>query len=563
MLSAPQRRQGGSARRSVIGSQVKKSSPFGRQLDAADQEAVVGAPTASDLRHTIGPSSICSIAELGPRGRLALSVRERSPEHKRGKHQRCKQGPHRQPMVGARRRPGGAAAVASFARCPSAAIELRGLRREFGERAALSGIDLELDAGRTLAVLGRNGSGKTTLLRVLAGLLRPSGGEAAVLGCALPAETWRLRGRVGFLGHSPLALPRPDPAREPAPGGAAARARARRARAGSSELLAAVGMAARADDRVAELSAGMAQRDRRLLAVLHEPELLLLDEPDSHLDAEARELVGSLTGPAAGRTRVLVSHDRERALARSRRGAGAGMRDAHARDAYLALLGKDLRVELRTLRSLPAMALFAVTTFVIFRFGLDRTELEGGLGRRSAGGDPAVRGHARDQPPVRGRARGGWLRADPPGPARPHGAVRRQVVGAVHLSVRAGAGRGPDLRALLPRLGGGAGAAGACAAAGERGARRHGHADLDDRDHVERPRPAGAADPAAAAGAAGDRRRQRCRAGAARGWPRIRQVRHLAGACSASTIWCSRWSATRSSTSCSRTRPPARTMETR
>ena len=55
------------------------------------------------------------------------------------------------------------------------------------------------------------------------------------------------------------------------------------------------------------------------------------------------------------------------------------MRDAHTRDAYLALLGKDLRVELRTLRSLPAMALFAVTTFVIFRFGLDRTELEGGL----------------------------------------------------------------------------------------------------------------------------------------------------------------------------------------
>ncbi len=62
------------------------------------------------------------------------------------------------------------------------AIELRGLRREFGERAALSGIDLELEAGRTLAVLGPNGSGKTTLLRILAGLLRPSGGEAAVLG---------------------------------------------------------------------------------------------------------------------------------------------------------------------------------------------------------------------------------------------------------------------------------------------------------------------------------------------------------------------------------------------
>jgi heme exporter protein B len=55
------------------------------------------------------------------------------------------------------------------------------------------------------------------------------------------------------------------------------------------------------------------------------------------------------------------------------------MRESHTTDAYLALLGKDLRVELRTLRSLPAMALFAVTTFVIFRFGLDRTELEGSL----------------------------------------------------------------------------------------------------------------------------------------------------------------------------------------
>ena len=61
------------------------------------------------------------------------------------------------------------------------AIELRGLRREFGERVALSGIDLELGVGQTLVVLGPNGSGKTTLLRVLAGLLRPSSGEAAVL----------------------------------------------------------------------------------------------------------------------------------------------------------------------------------------------------------------------------------------------------------------------------------------------------------------------------------------------------------------------------------------------
>ena len=80
-------------------------------------------------------------------------------------------------------------------------------------------------------------------------------------------------------------------------------------------LLLAVGMERRADDVVAELSAGMAQRVAACGAILHEPELLLLDEPNSHLDAEARELVGALIGPAPGRTRVLVSHDRERAIA--------------------------------------------------------------------------------------------------------------------------------------------------------------------------------------------------------------------------------------------------------
>ncbi|MGZ8676377.1 MAG: ATP-binding cassette domain-containing protein, partial [Solirubrobacterales bacterium] len=78
------------------------------------------------------------------------------------------------------------------------AIRLRGLRRDFGERAALAGLEVELLVGQTLAVLGPNGSGKTTLLRVLAGLLRPSGGEASVLGCSLPGESWRLRGRVGY-----------------------------------------------------------------------------------------------------------------------------------------------------------------------------------------------------------------------------------------------------------------------------------------------------------------------------------------------------------------------------
>ena len=84
------------------------------------------------------------------------------------------------------------------------AVELRGLRRDFGDRTALAGISARLEPGESLAVLGRNGSGKSTLLRILAGLLRPSGGEISVLGFSLPKETHRIRGRVGYLGHSPL-----------------------------------------------------------------------------------------------------------------------------------------------------------------------------------------------------------------------------------------------------------------------------------------------------------------------------------------------------------------------
>ena len=84
------------------------------------------------------------------------------------------------------------------------AIRLSGLGRDYGERPALEGVDLELPAGASLAVLGPNGSGKSTLLRVLAALLRPSRGEVSVLGCSLPDDAWKLRGRIGYLGHEPL-----------------------------------------------------------------------------------------------------------------------------------------------------------------------------------------------------------------------------------------------------------------------------------------------------------------------------------------------------------------------
>jgi heme exporter protein A len=194
------------------------------------------------------------------------------------------------------------------------ALSLAGLRRDYGERTALDGVGLQLARGRTLLVLGPNGAGKTTLLRILATLLRPSGGEATVLGCSLPDEAWRLRGRIGYLGHEPL-LYRDLSGRENLRfqarlhglGGEVAESRI-------EELLGAVGMERRADERVVELSAGMRQRLSICRCVLHEPELLLLDEPDSNLDAEGRELARALIGPAAGRTRVIVTHDPERHL---------------------------------------------------------------------------------------------------------------------------------------------------------------------------------------------------------------------------------------------------------
>jgi heme exporter protein A len=182
-----------------------------------------------------------------------------------------------------------------------AAIELEGLTRRYGDREALSDVTLTLEQGRTLVVFGPNGAGKTTLLRVLATLLRPHGGQARVLGHALPGAGWR----VGFLGHASL-LYRDLTARE----NLRFHARLHGAPPERVEaLLDAVGLRARADDPVHTYSRGMVQRAAVARAVLHDPELLLLDEPTANLDPHAAELVEPLIGAASGRTRVITSHD--------------------------------------------------------------------------------------------------------------------------------------------------------------------------------------------------------------------------------------------------------------
>jgi len=183
-----------------------------------------------------------------------------------------------------------------------AVIELEGLARAYGERVALAGVTLTLPAGSTLVVFGPNGAGKSTLLRVLATLLRPTEGVAKVLGRALPDEAWAVRGRIGFLGHEPL-LYRELTGRENL------RFQARLFGVGAErveELLATLKLERRADDPVRTLSRGTVQRLAVARAVLHDPELLLLDEPRANLDPAASDLVEPLL---TGRTRVVTSHD--------------------------------------------------------------------------------------------------------------------------------------------------------------------------------------------------------------------------------------------------------------
>jgi heme exporter protein A len=148
---------------------------------------------------------------------------------------------------------------------------------------------------------------------VLAGLLRPHGGRASVLGAELPRERWRLPGQVGYLGHDPL-LYRDLSGRENLRYHASLHGVAGERVA---TVLGQVGMERRADDPVRELSRGMVQRLAAARAVLHDPPLLLLDEPRANLDPAAAELLEPLIGRASGRTRVLVSHDVQGALGES------------------------------------------------------------------------------------------------------------------------------------------------------------------------------------------------------------------------------------------------------
>jgi heme exporter protein A len=192
-----------------------------------------------------------------------------------------------------------------------AAISARALEKRFGHAVALSDFDLELPAGRSLAVLGPNGAGKTTLLRLIAGLARPTAGSLEIAG--QPAGGCAARARVGLIGHA-TSLYAALTARENLLF-AARLYRVPDPSARVAALLAEAGLEGVAHRAAGAFSHGMARRLSIARGLVHDPEVVLLDEPFTGLDRRAAERLAARLQAlqSQGRTLVLVTHDLARA----------------------------------------------------------------------------------------------------------------------------------------------------------------------------------------------------------------------------------------------------------
>jgi heme exporter protein A len=184
------------------------------------------------------------------------------------------------------------------------AVSVNQLSRDYGDTPVLRDISFTLEEGKTLVVFGANGAGKTTLLHILATLLRPHGGTVNIFGHKLADDAFAVRREVGLLTHNPL-LYRDLTARENLRFQAKLHAIDEQR---VEELLAQAKMTKRADEPVYTLSRGMQQRIAICRTVLHNPRLLLLDEPYSNLDPSGVAAVEGLIGKETGHTRVIVSH---------------------------------------------------------------------------------------------------------------------------------------------------------------------------------------------------------------------------------------------------------------
>ena len=192
-------------------------------------------------------------------------------------------------------------------------ITVKKLVKRFGLKTVLRGVDFEVQPGEFVALLGPNGAGKTTFLRILSSLSRPSLGEVTVAGYRLPNEAAAVRARLGVVSHLPLLYG--DLTAEENLRFYARMYNLDNLETRITEVLEMVGLENRRRDLVRTFSRGMQQRLAIGRAVLHDPDVMLFDEPYTGLDQDASSMLDEVlkTVAAEGRTVVMTSHDLARA----------------------------------------------------------------------------------------------------------------------------------------------------------------------------------------------------------------------------------------------------------
>ena len=192
-------------------------------------------------------------------------------------------------------------------------ITVKKLVKRFGLKPVLRGVDFEVQPGEFVALLGPNGAGKTTFLRILASLSRPTLGEVTIAGYQLPHQASQVRARLGVVSHLPLLYGDLTAEENLRFYGRMYGLTALEQRI--SEVLEMVGLDARRRDLVRTFSRGMQQRLAIGRAVLHDPDVVLFDEPYTGLDQDASSMLDEVlkTVAAKGRTVVMTSHDLARA----------------------------------------------------------------------------------------------------------------------------------------------------------------------------------------------------------------------------------------------------------